>query len=78
MVSADCQCVIDAGFNQFVSDDGNSIDACAIKGVYATNLHPRVIAGELSEDEALLAFLTNFKDRNNDGRIHRDEWNAYH
>ena len=77
MVSAECQSVIDAAFNRFVTDNQNSIEATLIKGVYATNLHPRVIQGEISEDEALLEFLTNFSDRENNGRIHRDEWSAY-
>lgn len=31
----------------------------------------------MSEDEALLDFLKNFDDKNNDGRIHRDQWCAY-
>ena len=78
MASAECQSVIDAAFNRFVTDDGNSIEATLIKGVYATNMHPRVISGEISEDEALLEFLTNFRDRQNNGRIHRDEWCAHH
>jgi hypothetical protein len=49
-----------------------------LKSVFAANLHPRVISGELSQDEVFLEFLTHFSDRNRDGKIHRDEWNAYY
>jgi hypothetical protein len=78
MVSANRQAVIDAAFNRFVRDDGNSIEAILLKGVYATTIHPKVISGESSEDEVLLDLLTNFQDRNGDGRIHREDWNAYY
>ena len=69
--------MIDHAFNKFVRDDGNSIEAALIKGNYACNVHPKVISGEISEDEALLQFLSNFGDRDNNGRIHRDEWCKY-
>ena len=32
----------------------------------------------MSEDEVMLEFLGNFTDRDNNGRVHRDEWNAYY
>lgn len=70
--------MIDHAFNKFIRDDGNSIEASLLKGVYRSNLHPKVISGEMSEDEVFLEFLTHFSDRNRDGRIHRDEWNAYY
>ena len=77
-VNAERQDVIDAAFNRFIRDDSESIEAADLKAAYAANLHPKVISGELSEDEVFLEFLTNFSDRNRDGRIHRDEWNAYY
>ena len=77
-VNAERQAVIDAAFNKFIRDDTESIEAADLKAAYAANLHPKVISGELSEDEVFLEFLTNFSDRNRDGRIHRDEWNAYY
>ena len=77
-VNAQRQAVIDHAFNKFIRDDENSIDAADLKGAYAANLHPKVISGELSSDEVFLEFLTHFSDRNRDGRIHRDEWNAYY
>ena len=77
-VNAERQDVIDAAFSRFIRDDSESIEAGDLKAAYAANLHPKVISGELSEDEVFLEFLTNFSDRNRDGRIHRDEWNAYY
>ena len=77
MVSAVRQESIDQAFNRFVRDDGNSIEAKLLKGVYASHLHPKVIEGEISKDEALCAFLCNFRDRDDNGRIHREDWNAY-
>ena len=32
-------------------------------------MHPKVISGEITEDEAFLEFLANFGDKNNDGKI---------
>jgi hypothetical protein len=46
--------VIDHAFNKFVRDDGNSIEAALMKGNYACNVHPKVVSGEMSEEEALL------------------------
>jgi calcyphosin len=70
--------VIDCAFNKFVRDDADSVEAADLKAVFSGNLHPKVISGELSEDEVFLDFLTNFSDRNRDGRVHRDEWTAYY
>merc|ERR1711957_435893 len=70
--------VIDVAFNKFVRDDADSVEAADLKACFSGNLHPKVISGELSEDEVFLDFLTNFSDRNRDGRVHRDEWCAYY
>ena len=78
MVSAVRQQAIDNAFALFVKSDPNSIDAVDVRRGYQTHLHPRVISGELSNDEVLLEFLTNFSDRNRDGRIHKDEWDAHY
>lgn len=69
--------MIDAAFNKFVRDDGNAIEATLMKGNYASNVHPKVISGEMSAEEALLELLKNFSDKDNNGRIHRDEWCNY-
>ena len=41
-------------------------------------MHPKVISGEITEDEAFLEFLANFGDKNNDGKITIVEWNDYY
>jgi len=72
------QAAIDHAFNRCLRDDGNSVDAADLKAVYAANLHPKVVSGEISVDESFLELLSNFTDKNNDGRVHREEWNAYY
>jgi calcyphosin len=45
---------------------------------YDVKSHPKVISGEITEDEAFLEFLSNFGDKNNDGSITKTEWNDYY
>ena len=52
-------------------------DAAVIKQYYQASVHPKVINGEISEDEAFLNFLSNFPDSNNDGTVDIDEWCEY-
>ena len=72
------QAIIDQAFDKFVTDDQNNVDAAAVKREYRCHLHPKVISGACSEDEVFLDFLTNFSDKNRDGRLNRDEWNSYY
>ena len=37
-----------------------------------------MISGDITEDEAFLEFLANFKDGNNDGTISKEEWDEYY
>ena len=54
------------------------VNASDLKVVYNCTLHPKVISGEITEDEAFLEFLSNFGDKNNDGKITNIEWNDYY
>ena len=36
-----------------------------------------MISGDITEDEAFLELLSNFGDKNNDGKISLIEWNDY-
>lgn len=73
------QAVVDRAFDKFVrGDNGDSIEATAVKAGFQGHLHPRVISGELSADEVFLEFLAHFSDANRDGCISRAEWNAYY
>ena len=49
-----------------------------MRGVYNGKAHPKVISGEMTEDEVFLEFLQNFGDRNKDGKLSREEWNEYY
>ena len=49
-----------------------------MKVVACVSSHPRVVSGDITEDEAFLEFLTNFGDKANDGRITLIEWVDYY
>jgi hypothetical protein len=59
-------------------DGSGYITASDLKVVYNVNMHPKVISGDITEDEAFLEFLANFGDKNNDGNITKEEWNDYY
>ena len=68
----------DKAFLKFDRDGSGYIEAADLKGVYSACMHPKVIAGQMTEDEVFLEFLANFGDRNRDGKIDRQEWNDYY
>ena len=41
-------------------------------------MHPLVVSGDITADEAILKFLVNFSDSNNDGTISKSEWDSYY
>ena len=49
-----------------------------VNGIPTFSDHPKVINGTLTEDQVFMEFLSNFGDRNHDGRIERAEWNDYY
>jgi len=72
------QSVVDAAFLKFDLDGSGIVTASDLRVVYSCNAHPKVISGEITEDEAYLEFLANFGDKNNDGKITQTEWNDYY
>lgn len=72
------QAVVDAAFCKFDLDGSGVVTASDLRVVYSCNAHPKVISGEITEDEAYLEFLANFGDKNNDGKITQTEWNDYY
>ena len=70
--------MIDKAFLKFDATGDGTIDAADLKNIYSASMHPKVISGEMTEDEVFLEFLANFGDRNRDGRIQRSEWNDYY
>jgi Ca2+-binding EF-hand superfamily protein len=70
--------LIDKAFLKFDRDGSGAIEAVDLRGVYNCNFHPKVQSGEMTEDQALIEFLSNFNDRNRDGKISKDEWDEYY
>jgi len=77
-LNAQRQAMVDKAFLKFDCNGSGCIEAADLKGVYNASFHPKVISGEMTEDEVFLEFLANFGDRNGDGRIERGEWNDYY
>jgi len=40
-----------------------------IRGVYNASAHPKVLKGQMTEDQVFTEFLQNFADGNKDGQI---------
>ena len=76
--NAQRQAIIDAAYNKFDVTQEGAIVAADLRACYTCNAHPKVISGEITEDEAFLEFLANFGDKNNDGMITKTEWNDYY
>ena len=72
------QAMVDKAFLKFDKDGNGYINAVDLKRSYNCSFHPKVVQGMMSEDQVFLEFLSNFNDRNRDGRIQRDEWNDYY
>ena len=77
-MNATRQAVVDAAFAKFDADGSGAVTAADLRVCYSTGSHPKVISGEITEDEAYLEFLANFGDKNNDGMITQTEWNDYY
>ena len=61
--------MIDKAFLKFDRNGDGAIDAADLKGVYNCSFHPKVVRGEMTEDQVFLEFLANFNDKNRDGTI---------
>jgi Ca2+-binding EF-hand superfamily protein len=72
------QVCVNAAFSKFDADGSGCVTAADLRVCYSCNAHPKVISGEITEDEAFLEFLANFGDKNNDGKITTTEWNDYY
>ena len=70
--------IVYAAFAKFDSSGCGSVKASDLKVEACVKSHPKVVSGDLTEDEAFLEFLTNFGDKNNDGQITQTEWVDYY
>ena len=76
--NASRQEVCDVAFTKFDVNGSGCVTASDLRVAYNAAAHPKVISGEITEDEAFLEFLANFGDKNNDGKITMAEWNDYY
>lgn len=77
-MNADRQACVDQAFAKFDLDGSGSVTSSDLRVAYNVQSHPKVVSGEITEDEAFLEFLANFGDVNNDGQITKCEWNDYY
>ena len=54
------------------------IDIRDLKGVFNANKHPKVISGEITQEQAFDEFSRNFNDHTGAGKIEQCEWNDYY
>ena len=72
------QALVDKAFLKFDKDGNGVITTADLKGVFNASLHPKVQKGEMTEEQVFLEFMSNFADRNKDGKISREECNEYY
>jgi len=70
--------LIDIAFNKFDKNSSGIIDRRDLKGVFNASFHPKVISGEITEDQAFDQFIKNFNDHTGEGKVDRYEWNDYY
>ena len=76
--SSDRMTLITSIFDKYDPNGQGCVSAADLKGHYYCLAHPKVISGDLTEDEVFLDFLSHFSDPNNDGSISRCEWIDYY
>ena len=72
------QKVIDEAFHKFEKDGSGMIDIRDLKGVFNANKHPKVVSGEITQEQAFDEFSRNFNDHTGAGKIQQCEWNDYY
>ena len=61
--------IVAASFAKFDTLGCGMVKASDLRVCANVKGHPRVVSGDITEDEAFLEFLTNFGDKNNNGCI---------
>jgi Ca2+-binding EF-hand superfamily protein len=72
------QAIVDKAFLKFDKEGNGVIDVTEIRQVFNCAKHPKVVSGEMSEEQVFATFLKNFNDVNGQGKIDRKEWNDYY
>jgi Ca2+-binding EF-hand superfamily protein len=72
------QAIIDKAFLKFDKEGNGVVDVTDLRAVFNCLKHPKIVNGEMTEDQVFGLFLKNFNDYNGDGKIDRKEWNDYY
>jgi len=72
------QAIIDKSYLKFDKEGNGIIDVTHIRQIFNCVKHPKVVSGEMSEEQVFATFLKNFNDVNGQGKIDRKEWNDYY
>jgi Ca2+-binding EF-hand superfamily protein len=72
------QAIVDKAFLKFDREGNGIIDVTSIRQVFNCAKHPKVVSGEMSEEQVFAMFLKNFNDVTGQGKIDRKEWNDYY
>lgn len=72
------QSIIDKAFLKFDKEGNGYIDVISLRSVFNAAKHPKVVSGEMSQDQVFTVFLKNFNDMTGLGKIERKEWNDYY
>jgi len=71
--------LVHRAFKIMDKDGSGEITILDLKGVYSAKKHPKVISGEITEDQALTTFLETFEVYGEkDGKVTMDEWEKYY
>lgn len=77
-MNEDRQKVVDNAFYKFDKEKCNLINIRDLRGVFNASNHPKVINGEITEDQVFDMFLRNFNDPTGEGKINKYEWDDYY
>jgi Ca2+-binding EF-hand superfamily protein len=72
------QAVIDSAFAKFDLSGDGVITSADLMTVFDCSKHPKVVSGDVTQEEVFVEFLSCFGDKNKDGTITRAEWNDYY
>ena len=70
--------VIEEAFMKFEKDGSGMIDIRDLKGVFNASKHPKVVSGEITQEQAFDEFARNFNDHTGSGKIEKCEWDDYY
>lgn len=70
--------IINQCFHKFDADGNGTVTSADLRVVYDTSQHPKVMSGEMTDEEVFVQFLASFGDRNGDGVITKQEWDDYY